>query len=139
MFLNIINFTTQVFDTNFTELIIPGTKHLKGEMYQLFPPREDKVFNPPKDKIYLKWTKGQHAYLRKKLKIYPKYVSMAQETFRRVAKKLNQPAKKVTYIGMHHRQTGADLLEFKIYLRINQNSTHLTQSRLGAIPAILKS
>ena len=75
-------------------------------MYELFPPKADKTYVPPKDLKYRKFHKGFKDYLRSHLKIYPKYVEMAQETFRKVAKKMKISPEKVTYVGMHHRQTG---------------------------------
>lgn len=88
-------------------------------MYELFPPKEDKTYIPPKDLKYRKFHKGFKNHLRSHLKIYPKYVQMAQETFRKVAKSMKISPEKLTYVGMHHRQTGILIRKFQ---RKKQNS-----------------
>ena len=82
-------------------------------MYELFPPKEDKTYIPPKDLKYRKFHKGFKNHLRSHLKIYPKYVQMAQETFRKVAKIMKISPEKLTYVGMHHRQTGILIRKFQ--------------------------
>ena len=50
-------------------------------MYNLFPPKEDKAFVPPATQEYKKSRKEMYLHLRQKLKIKPRYVKSADETF----------------------------------------------------------
>ena len=73
-------------------------------MYNLFPPKEDKAFIPPATQEYKKSRKEMYLHLRKKLKIKPRYVKSADETFLKVAQKMKIPVNKITFVGIHHRR-----------------------------------
>ena len=75
-----------------------------------FPYSDDALL---RDLKYRKFHKGFKNHLRSHLKIYPKYVQMAQETFRKVAKSMKISPEKLTYVGMHHRQTGILIRKFQ--------------------------
>ena len=108
----------QVYTGDFVELISNKSYHSFGKMYELFPPHERNPFIPPFDNpIYQTFTKDQYKNLHKRLKIYPKYLKAANKTFQKVAKKMKLRREKISFIGMHHRQT--DMTELKKF----QNET----------------
>ena len=88
------------------ELISQNSHHSFGKMYELFPPQEYKKFVPPiYHPIYQTFSKDKYKYLHKHLKVYPKYIKAANKTLQKVAKKMKLPMERISFIGMHHRQT----------------------------------
>ena len=88
------------------KLISQKSHHAFGKMYELFPPQEYKKFVPPIfHPIYQTFSKDKYKYLHKHLKVYPKYIKAANKTLQKVAKKMKLPMERISFIGMHHRQT----------------------------------
>ena len=105
-------FFLQVYTGDFVELISNKSYHSFGKMYELFPPHERNPFIPPfENPIYQTFTKDQYQNLHERLKVYPKYLKAANKTFQKVAKKMKLSREKISFIGMHHRQT--DMNELK--------------------------
>ena len=100
----------QVFEGNFTELIVPNTVHAKGKMYNLFPPIEEQVFLPPKSVYNDKLLSDGFKTLKKTLKIQQKYVERAYATFREIAREVDKPVEKLTFVAIHNRRQ--DMIAF---------------------------
>lgn len=95
----------QIYESNFTELISQNSLHAKGKIYELYPPKERKVFVPEITKSYRKARTELYIFLRNHLKIKPKYVKNALETMKKVAVKMKIPFLKLSFVGIHHRRT----------------------------------
>ena len=100
----------EIFEGNFTHLILPHSKYKRGHLLNLYPPQEKQVFIPPATRDYKKARLDTYKHLREKLKIKPRFLAMARDTFRKVAARMKQPVEKLNFVCIHHRRT--DFTEF---------------------------
>ena len=103
-FCDIKSIKFQIYDGNFTELVKSKSSHANGKMYNLYPPKDKQVFLPEITNDYKRARTKTYLYLRQTMKIKPKLVASAKETFQKVAKKMGAPLDKITFVGIHHRR-----------------------------------
>ena len=113
----------EVFEGNFTHLIVADSKYKHGHLLNLYPPQEKQVFIPPATREYKKGRLDTYKYLRHKLKIRPEFVAKAQETFRQVADRMGTPVDKLNFVCIHHRRT-----DFTQFARSTFNEKPLKKS-----------
>ena len=95
----------QVFEGNFTHLLLEDSQYRKGKLLNLYPPKEDKIFVPPVTRDYKKARLATFKYMRQQMKIKPKYLKMAQQTFKNVADKMEISLEKLNFVCIHNRRT----------------------------------